>query len=90
MLRQEAMIEQGRKLCERDHRVVGTLMYGSFAFGEGDEFSDVEVLRHLGRHRKGPLVVDGALRVSHREAIDCQALLGLVSPLVVKETWMGP
>ena len=42
MLRQEVMIEKVRALCERDDRLVGALMYGSFAFGEGDEFSDVE------------------------------------------------
>ncbi len=42
MLQQEAMIEKVREACERDDRVVSALMYGSFALGEGDEFSDVE------------------------------------------------
>ena len=42
MLQQEAMIERVRKLCEDDGRVVATLMYGSFALGQGDRFSDVE------------------------------------------------
>jgi lincosamide nucleotidyltransferase len=42
MLQQEAMIEKVRELCERDERLVSALMYGSFALGEGDEFSDVE------------------------------------------------
>lgn len=42
MLQQEAMIEKVREACERDDRVVSALMYGSFALGEGDGFSDVE------------------------------------------------
>ena len=42
MLPQEDMIERVRELCERDERVVSALMYGSFAIGEGDRFSDIE------------------------------------------------
>jgi lincosamide nucleotidyltransferase len=42
MLQQENMIERVRELCDRDERVVAALMCGSFALGEGDEFSDVE------------------------------------------------
>lgn len=42
MLRQEKMIQRVREACGRDDRLVSALMYGSFAFGEGDEFSDVE------------------------------------------------
>ena len=42
MLPQEVMIERVRKLCHRDERVVSALMYGSFALGEGDHFSDIE------------------------------------------------
>jgi hypothetical protein len=42
MLPQEAMIEKVRELCNRDERVVAALMYGSFAIGEGDRFSDIE------------------------------------------------
>jgi lincosamide nucleotidyltransferase B/F len=42
MLPQEVMIEKVRELCDRDERVVSTLMYGSFAIGEGDRFSDIE------------------------------------------------
>jgi lincosamide nucleotidyltransferase B/F len=42
MLQQEAMIEKVRQLCEDDGRVVATLMYGSFALGQGDRFSDIE------------------------------------------------
>lgn len=36
------MIERTRRLCEDDERVTAALMYGSFARGEGDSFSDVE------------------------------------------------
>jgi len=36
------MIEKVRELSERDERVVATLIYGSFALGQGDRFSDIE------------------------------------------------
>jgi len=42
MLPQEVMIERARELCRQDERVVSALMYGSFALGEGDRFSDIE------------------------------------------------
>jgi lincosamide nucleotidyltransferase len=42
MLPQEAMIERVRELCHRDERLVSALMYGSFAIGEGDRFSEIE------------------------------------------------
>jgi lincosamide nucleotidyltransferase B/F len=42
MLPQEAMIEKTRELCYKDERLVAALMYGSFALGEGDRFSDIE------------------------------------------------
>jgi lincosamide nucleotidyltransferase B/F len=42
MLQQGAMIERVRELCEHDGRVVAALMYGSFALGQGDRFSDIE------------------------------------------------
>ena len=42
MLPQEDMIERVRQLCDRDERLVSALMYGSFAIGEGDHFSDIE------------------------------------------------
>ena len=42
MLPQEVMIERVRELCDRDERIVSALMYGSFALGEGDRFSDIE------------------------------------------------
>jgi lincosamide nucleotidyltransferase len=42
MLFQEVMIERVRELCHRDERLISALMYGSFAIGEGDRFSDIE------------------------------------------------
>lgn len=42
MLVQESMIEKARRACEQDERVVAAVMYGSFALGEGDAFSDIE------------------------------------------------
>src|SRR5215212_5358647 len=42
MLPQEAMIEKTRELCYKDERLVAALMYGSFALGEGDRFSNIE------------------------------------------------
>ena len=42
MLRQEKMILKVREACERDDSLVSALMYGSFALGEGDGFSDIE------------------------------------------------
>lgn len=36
------MIERVRELCREDERLVAAIMYGSFAQGEGDRFSDVE------------------------------------------------
>lgn len=42
MLPQEQMIESVRHLCDSDNAIVAAAMYGSFARGEGDEFSDIE------------------------------------------------
>ena len=42
MVPQEVMIEKTRELCYKDERLVAALMYGSFAIGEGDRFSDIE------------------------------------------------
>lgn len=42
LIPQYAMIEQVRQLCTNDPRVVSALMFGSFAIGEGDQFSDIE------------------------------------------------
>lgn len=44
------MIERVRDLCRRDERLVGALMYGSFAQEEGDEFSDIEFVLFLEDH----------------------------------------
>jgi hypothetical protein len=35
MLEQEVMIERVRELCHQDENLVATLMYGSFALGQG-------------------------------------------------------
>ncbi len=42
MLQQEVMIEKVRALYEQDERMVAALVYGSFALGQGDRFSDIE------------------------------------------------
>ena len=44
MLQQEAMIERVRRVCQEDERLVAAMMYGSFAQGEGDWFSDIELI----------------------------------------------
>jgi len=44
MLQQEAMIERTRCVCREDERLVAAMMYGSFAQGEGDRFSDIEFI----------------------------------------------
>ena len=41
---QRAMIERVRHLCRLDERLAAAMMYGSFAQGEGDEFSDIEFI----------------------------------------------
>ena len=41
---QKAMIERVRELCREDDRLAAAMMYGSFAQGEGDEFSDIEFI----------------------------------------------
>lgn len=42
MLIQESLIEILRKRCREDKRVIAATLYGSFAVGEGDAFSDIE------------------------------------------------
>lgn len=42
MLQQEAMIERARRVCREDDRLAAAMMYGSFAQGRGDGFSDIE------------------------------------------------
>jgi lincosamide nucleotidyltransferase len=44
---QEHMIARVRQLCREDERVVAAWMYGSFALGEGDAYSDVEFCVYL-------------------------------------------
>jgi lincosamide nucleotidyltransferase len=44
MLSQEGMIEKVRQVCNEDDRLMAAMMYGSFAQGEGDGFSDIEFL----------------------------------------------
>ncbi|MQY13183.1 hypothetical protein SRB5_33260 [Streptomyces sp. RB5] len=42
MLVQEELIARTRRLCATDGRLDAALMYGSFAAGEGDAYSDIE------------------------------------------------
>jgi len=44
MLAQHAMIDRLREICHDDRRVVAALLYGSFATGEGDAYSDIEAV----------------------------------------------
>jgi lincosamide nucleotidyltransferase len=44
MLQQEAMIARTRNVCLEDERLAAAMMYGSFAQGEGDRFSDIEFI----------------------------------------------
>ena len=39
---QQKMIERFREAFHEDARIIAALMFGSFAIGEGDEFSDIE------------------------------------------------
>jgi lincosamide nucleotidyltransferase B/F len=41
---QQEMIERVRALCRQDDAVRAAMMYGSFALGEGDAYSDIEFL----------------------------------------------
>lgn len=43
MLEQERLIARVREVCEADTRLVAALTYGSWARGEGDPFSDVDI-----------------------------------------------
>lgn len=44
MLLQEQMIDRVRVLCRADQNLDAAMMYGSFTYGEGDEYSDIEFL----------------------------------------------
>lgn len=39
---QKKMIERFREVCHEDARIIAVLMFGSFAIGEGDAYSDIE------------------------------------------------
>src|SRR5918998_3972544 len=67
MLAQEVMIEKVRELCNRDERVVAALMYGSFALGQGDCFSDIEFYLFFDEEALG--------------ALEEQAWVGQIAPL---------
>jgi lincosamide nucleotidyltransferase len=36
------MIQRLRQLCHEDERIVAAMLYGSFTYGEADEFSDID------------------------------------------------
>jgi lincosamide nucleotidyltransferase len=42
MLPQEQLIARVRALCHADERLDAAMMYGSFVYGEGDAYSDIE------------------------------------------------
>ncbi len=44
MIEQLAMIERVRELCRGDERIIAAMMYGSFTLGEGDRYSDIELM----------------------------------------------
>jgi len=69
MLPQEVMIERVRELCDQDECVVSALMYGSFALGEGDRFSDIEFYLFFD---------DGA-----SEGLQEEAWVGQIAPLAL-------
>ena len=42
MLPQVQLIDKLHELCQQDQRIIAATLYGSFAMGEGDAYSDVE------------------------------------------------
>ncbi len=44
MLPQQQMIARVRELCRTDARIDAAMMYGSFTYGEADQYSDIEFL----------------------------------------------
>src|ERR671926_323791 len=58
-LLQEEMIERVRELCQEEERLVAAMMYGSFAQGEGDEFSDIEFILYFDDDALGSLDQEG-------------------------------
>lgn len=63
------MIERVRTLCQQDQRLVAALLYGSFARGEGDQFSDIEFALFF---------ADESLRT-----LDQQAWVAQIAPLAL-------
>ncbi|MGH2533290.1 MAG: hypothetical protein ACRDJW_13405 [Thermomicrobiales bacterium] len=70
-LPRETMIARVREVCQADERLVGALMYGSFARGEGDAYSDIEFALFF---------ADVAL-----PGIDQRAWVGQIAPGLVSE-----
>lgn len=64
---QQKMITRFRAACAEDERIEAALMFGSFATGEGDPYSDVEFALFIGDE--------------HVEDFDERAWLDAVSPL---------
>ncbi len=46
-MQQKAMISQLIELCRRDDRLEGAMLYGSFAHGEADQYSDIDCLLYF-------------------------------------------
>jgi hypothetical protein len=44
MLIQQTMIKRLRHVCQQDERLVAAMLYGSFTYSQGDQFSDIECL----------------------------------------------
>ena len=44
---QEAMIAQVTNICEQDDRLQAAMLYGSFATGEGDQYSDIDIMMYF-------------------------------------------
>ncbi len=46
-LPQEEMLAVLRNLCQQDTRIEAAMLYGSFVYGEADEFSDLDVILYF-------------------------------------------
>ncbi len=67
MLLQQEMIEQFRSAFHTDERITAALMFGSFATGEGDQYSDIEFAIFI--------------EDTHYDTFDPEKFLNAVSPL---------
>ena len=47
MIPQTEMIHRLRQLCQADERLIAAMLYGSFALGEADRFSDIDCLLYF-------------------------------------------